>query len=370
MKCLRKGDFVSIQAFINRLTVFHSGTRNNTGYRLLGRALWHNPIKGGLNLLNVGKAVAREIMPASPDFLPPKIALEVTNRCNLKCNTCILGTTRAYRTYSQKDMSFEEFQYILNQIPTLLHIWMNGFGEPLLNADLARMLAFAHQKGLTTSFITNGILLDSLKIHELIDVRLTNLGISINSLDEKSFARFRSGASLRKILCNVQTLISTRRERRSAYPKVDIRAILMRDNINSAVELVRSAADIGIDRINFMDYVTGFGEAENDEQRLAHTAFESLMNDLVRVGRRHRIAVINHKVGTGRGTCTHPWLAPFISAEGYVMPCCFIPEPGVLNFGNIFNTDFRSIWMSPEYVAFRHDFKARRPPVCTECPCY
>jgi radical SAM protein with 4Fe4S-binding SPASM domain len=223
---------------------------------------------------------------------------------------------------------------------------------------------------LTTSFITNGTLLRRKNADELIDAGLTELGVSINSLKEQSFTRFRSGASLDGILDGVQGLITARNRRQSAYPKVDIWAVLMRDETESAQRLVRMAPDIGVDRINFLDYLTGLGEPGNDGQRLQRSTYASLIKDLVRTGRRHGVAVVNNKYGTGRGACLHPWLAPFISAEGYVMPCCFIPEHSVINFGNIFQSDFRSIWSSHEYVSFRRDFKTRRPSVCATCPCY
>jgi MoaA/NifB/PqqE/SkfB family radical SAM enzyme len=267
-------------------------------------------------------------------------------------------------------MSLDEFRYILEKIPTLIHVTLNGYGEPLLNPDLMPMLEFAYKKGLTTSFITNGTLLDRRKSEEILNVGLTELGVSINSLGSDTFARFRSGASLDRVLTNVEGLISSRRELGLTHPKVVIWAILMRDSIGSAAELVRSAVDIGIDKVNFLDYLTGMGDAKIDQQKLGQSIYESVMRDLTIIGGQSGVVVSGNQRATGRGECTHPWLAPFISAEGFIMPCCFLADPGVLNFGNVFETDFRSIWLGPNYADFRRNFRKCRPSVCNNCPCY
>ena len=361
---------LGFRTVLGRFADFHHRTRNCTSYRLFGRALWHNPVKGSINYLRVGKAALRRTLPASPSFMPHKIALEVTNCCNLKCRTCILGSNRAYLNYSPKHMTLEEFRKILEQIPTLMHISMSGFGEPLLNPDLMPMLDLAYKKGLTTSFITNGTLLDERKTGEILDVGLTELGVSIHSLGKDTFARFRYGASLDGVLENVRGLISARRKRGLVHPTVVIWAILMRDSLDSAAELVRFASDIGIDQINFLDYLTGMGDTESDQQKLEHSVYESVARDLTRIGRKNGVVISWNKRSTGRGECTHPWMAPFISAEGFVMPCSFVADPSSLNFGNLFETDFRSIWLGTQYTAFRRDFRLCRPLVCTDCPCY
>jgi MoaA/NifB/PqqE/SkfB family radical SAM enzyme len=360
-----------LRAVTGRFVDFHLRTKYCTSYRLFGKALWHNPVKGGLNFLRVGKAALRRTLPASPSFMPHKISVEVTNRCNLKCSTCILGSNRAYQNYSPRKMRFEEFRHILKQIPTLIHVTMNGYGEPLLNPDLIPMLELANRQGMTTSFITNGILLDRQKTEELLDVGLTELGVSIHSLGKDSFARFRSGASLDRVLANVEGLISARRERGLVHPTVAAWSILMRDSVDSAADLVRSASDIGIDKINFLDYITGMGDEKSDRQKIEKSIYDSVIIDLKRIGNEQGVFVSgNLNPSIERGVCNQPWMTPFISAEGFVMPCSFIADPGLLNFGNIFESDFRSIWLGPHYTAFRRNFGITRPSVCRDCPCY
>ncbi len=355
-------------AWVQRLGQFYRQAKAGTGFWLLGRALAHDPIGRGGNLMQIARAVTQPSMPAVPKFLPPKIALEVTNRCNLSCNTCILGTDRAYRNYSRRDMSYDEFRFILNQIPSLVHVWLNGFGEPTLNEALPRMVADANQRGLTTAIITNGTLLTEPMINQLICSGLTEMGVSINTMDPHRFAQFNGGASLIHIQDSLTRLVRTRKRMRSAYPKISVWSIWMRDTALAAPEIIFEAAKLGASHVHFLDYITGLGMVDNDCQKLDESP--SRTRELRRAGFNHRIGITHHKMGNGRGACLHPWLAPFISAEGYVMPCCYIADPSQLNFGNIFNTDFLTIWQSAEYSRFRRDFRKKPPCICVNCPCY
>src|SRR5262245_64795443 len=68
---------------------------------------------------------------------PVCVYLEVTNRCNLLCTTCP-------RTYEEleppADMSWELFRSIVDQVPDLVRAVMHGVGEPMLVANLPRMV--------------------------------------------------------------------------------------------------------------------------------------------------------------------------------------------------------------------------------------
>ena len=69
----------------------------------------------------------------------PKYAqIEPTNRCNQKCIFC----PRNEEKYDSPigDMSFENYKKIVDQIPGLTDIQINGLGEPLLNPDIYKIV--------------------------------------------------------------------------------------------------------------------------------------------------------------------------------------------------------------------------------------
>src|SRR5690349_23370369 len=78
------------------------------------------------------------------DLQPVCLYLEVTKRCNLLCTTCP-------RTYEEleppADMSFALFTSIVDQLPRLARVVLHGVGEPMLVADLPRMVRHLKERG-------------------------------------------------------------------------------------------------------------------------------------------------------------------------------------------------------------------------------
>src|SRR5207302_5253268 len=83
---------------------------------------------------------------------PVCLYLEVTNRCNLLCTTCP-------RTYEEleppADMSWDLFTSIVDQVPALARAVLHGVGEPMLVANLPRMVRYRKERGGDVLFISN-----------------------------------------------------------------------------------------------------------------------------------------------------------------------------------------------------------------------
>ncbi len=78
---------------------------------------------------------------------------------------------------------------------------------------------------------------------------------------------------------------------------------------------------------------------------------------------------------SGKTGCDYPWQNPYITYNGDVLPCCFIPqesngrerEENIM--GNISTEDLSTIWHSEKYVDFRRKIQTKTPPVsCKTCP--
>jgi MoaA/NifB/PqqE/SkfB family radical SAM enzyme len=70
---------------------------------------------------------------------PVCLYLEVTNRCNLLCETCPL-------TFEDleppTDMSWDLFTRIVDQVPTVARVVLHSVGEPMLVKTLPRMIRY------------------------------------------------------------------------------------------------------------------------------------------------------------------------------------------------------------------------------------
>src|SRR6202011_196852 len=73
------------------------------------------------------------------DAPPVCLYLEVTNRCNLLCETC----PRTFEALEPpKDLSWELFTSIVDQLPGLARAVLHGVGEPMLVKQLPRMIRY------------------------------------------------------------------------------------------------------------------------------------------------------------------------------------------------------------------------------------
>ena len=70
----------------------------------------------------------------------------------------------------------------------------------------------------------------------------------------------------------------------------------------------------------------------------------------------------------GFRTCMSMWEYPYITWDGYYVPCCGKPFPKLLNFGNVFENDLMSVINSSKAQAFRKLWQKNVPhKFCHNC---
>ena len=125
---------------------------------------------------------------ATAEAPPVCLYLEVTNRCNLLCETCP-------RTFEEleppADMSWELFPAIVDQVPNIARVVLHGVGEPMLVRNLSRMIRYLKERGTYVLFNTNGTLLNPKKHRELIETGVDELRVSLDAADAKTFLAVR-----------------------------------------------------------------------------------------------------------------------------------------------------------------------------------
>src|SRR6202453_5081043 len=125
---------------------------------------------------------------AVAEQLPVCLYLEVTNRCNLLCETC----PRTFETLEPPaDMSWELFTRIVDQYPNIARVVLHGVGEPMLVKNLPKMIRYLKDRGTYVLFNTNGTLLNPKKFQEIIDTGLDELRVSLDAADRASYAAIR-----------------------------------------------------------------------------------------------------------------------------------------------------------------------------------
>ena len=90
--------------------------------------------------------------------LPRRLQVEVTGSCNLRCRMCIVR----YRPTLGRSasMSFATFRRLLDELPDVNEVVLQGIGEPLLAPDIFEMVEYCGRRGLDVGFNTNVTLLN------------------------------------------------------------------------------------------------------------------------------------------------------------------------------------------------------------------
>lgn len=132
-----------------------------------------------------------------------KVYVEVTNRCNLECRTCIRNGWDA--PLGQMDpgtfIRVIEGLRAFSPPPT---IFFGGFGEPLAHSSIVEMVAQAKALGGRVELITNGTLLTKNMSLQLIAAGLDLLWVSLDGATPESYADVRLGAALPEVQANLK----------------------------------------------------------------------------------------------------------------------------------------------------------------------
>jgi MoaA/NifB/PqqE/SkfB family radical SAM enzyme len=317
---------------------------------------------------------------------PVCLYLEVTNRCNLLCETC----PRTFEDLeAPADMSWELFTSIIDQVPDIARVVLHGVGEPMLVKNLPKMIRYLKERGIYTLFNTNGTLLTPRKQRELIDTGLDELRVSLDAADAETFLAVRGKDMFNRIVRNVSSFTSLQKEIGATTPLVSIWLTGLKETIGQLPDFVRLAGEIGVREVHLQRLVfdeEGFGLARAESALFKHTKAEE--EKAITAAQAIATAMgikLNASGATEPGlslkaqeeerpwsTCRRPWSLMYFTAHGRALPCCIAPfsARGYENYtlGDATQQSLRDIWNSPAYRDFRTTLLSAAPPKpCQNC---
>lgn len=192
---------------------------------LRARSICHRRLE--LHVKKTHRKVARDKVE------PPltKLYIEPTTRCNLECRTCIRNSWN--EPFGSMDMNvYEKMLSELGEIHTLKSVAFWGIGEPLVHPEIIHMIALAHDMGLNTELITNGLLLDKDTAKGLIQAGLDTLVVSMDGTTQASYRGIRTGGDLLRLEENIRGLTSLRAQMSRKNPELGLEFVVMRSNID------------------------------------------------------------------------------------------------------------------------------------------
>ncbi|MDH6181540.1 cyclic pyranopterin phosphate synthase [Microbacteriaceae bacterium SG_E_30_P1] len=176
------------------------------------------------------------------------LRISLTEKCSLRCTYCM--PAEGLPAIAREDLLTP------TEIARLVRIAVRDLGvrdirftggEPLLRADLEQIIRLSREfaDGASMSLTTNGIGLDK-RIDGLLAAGLDRLNISLDTVDRDHFARLTRRDRLPAVLAGIEAA------KRAGIAPLKINAVLMRDTLHGAVDLLEWALENGA-RLRFIE---------------------------------------------------------------------------------------------------------------------
>ena len=206
---------------------------------------------------------------------PVCVYLEVTNRCNLLCTTC----PRTYEDLEPPaDMDWDLFTSIVDQVPDLARAVLHGVGEPMLVANLPRMVRYLKDRGAYVLFNTNGTVLSERNGRALIAAGLDELRVSLDASNRESFKAVRGRDYFGRIVRNVRAFRELQDREGHSKPQVSIWLTGLKETVVELPAFVQLAADIGVKEV-YLQRLVFFDQSAIGKARPDQALFERLTRE-------------------------------------------------------------------------------------------
>lgn len=299
---------------------------------------------------------------------------ECTLRCNLQCRHC---GSDCRATALHPDMPAQDFLRVVDSItphvnPHHVMIVITG-GEPLMRSDLVEVGRALHERGYSWGIVTNGWLLDEVRLRALLDAGMMSLTISLDGLaDDHDWMRGRPGSFARtwqaiRLLCRTQGLTW------------DVDTCVNRRNYPHLEAIRQGLLQLGVKRWRLLT-IFPMGRAKADPEMLITDAeFRGLMEYI----KQQRI---DYRQGRTPMLCYYGCEGFLGEYEGQVRSHLFDCEAGIsvasvlidgsisacssirsdYHQGNIYRDDFWQVW-EQGFVPYRRRGWARQLQPCSHC---
>lgn len=283
---------------------------------------------------------------------PRRLVLELTNACNLNCVMC--GRNAADFKPTVFDM--EVFRSLEPIMDTIEEVTLMGWGEPTIHPDFIEMLKIIDQHSARKYFCSNGMNLKKVK-DAIFDYHVDVFAVSLDGATDETNGRIRRGSKIAQITEDLKEIVRIKKERGLKYPWINFVFCAMKSNIRELPDLVRLAAEIGIEEVKVV-YLTVFDKSLLHEtlwgqDDLVHEVFE----EAIKIGDELGIVLkLPHYVGEDvageqyHKDCFVAWRDFFLGSDGYVRPCMSTP---IQFFQYDQNKSFMEMWNSVEYQQYR-----------------
>ena len=139
------------------------------------------------------------------------LVVEPSSKCNLTCSFCDLHSGRIQNIDKKYKgiMTSGTFRILVDQLTGLSYrlrqLQIHGNGEPLLNKDIDKFIAYASEKNIADSIrlTTNGTMLTPRILGKLLDSGVDEIRVSLDVADKSLYSQFKGKDLYEKVYKNL-----------------------------------------------------------------------------------------------------------------------------------------------------------------------
>jgi MoaA/NifB/PqqE/SkfB family radical SAM enzyme len=307
----------------------------------------------------------------------PILVLEPHNRCNCRCVMCDI-----WKLTDAREITAAELARHLADIQRFGVEWVvfTG-GEPLMHSDLFRLSAMLRERGIRTTILSTGLLLEryAARIVEGMDEVIVSLDGPPKIHDQ-----------IRRVPGAFDSLDRGVRALHRLAPQfpVSARCTVQAANAAHLRATVQTARDAGLRSVSFLaadlsssafnrllawpvDRQSGIAPdlAELEREMEALIAAYPADGFILETPEKLRRIVAHFRAHYGLAPhvaprCNAPWVSAVVESNGDVRPC-FFHAP----IGNTAGTTLGEVLNGPRAIAFRESLSVAGNPTCRRCVC-
>jgi len=313
---------------------------------------------------------------------PLHAQIGIADPCNHKCVMCWDHPATDHASDATLDrfaqmkpgmMCFDTFRGIVTDLHDLgtRRVDIVGRGEPLLNADAARMVAFARRTGMLVTLCTNASKLSREIADGFVEVGLDRMNVSLNAGTPQTYPLIHvteTPENYLSVKSNLRYLADRRAQAGKKAPYVKLSFVVGARNAHEVEQMVSVTHEVGADAAMFIHTTIHDGTRDLALTREQHNRLLESVPRARDLADRHGVATnlatfaatvptyLQEKItGPPIVPCYVGWYFTVILGNGSVMPCCQCSKP-VDRISE--DKTFADIWSSEEYRKFRTEARS------------
>ncbi len=288
--------------------------------------------------------------------LPTSLNIELNNTCNQKCVFCRFhGKHSKQGGITPAVMDFDFAQKIMNQaVECGIGSKEIGFylaGEAFMYKRFEDIVSYAKQLGFPYVFLTtNGALANPDRMKTVIDAGIDSVRFSVNAADRETYAKLHGADDFDKVLDNIKFLYEYR-EKTHKNIAISLSCVLTYKTLDIKADMEKIFGKYVDDILFIPVQLVGLENCDylEDEIRLLDFSQAQKRKDWV---------------------CPILFNTMYISADGYVIPCCNAYDYDVKFWNLKEKFDMEGAWNCEAYRRYRAIFlenESDRGTICSSC---